>query len=465
MKIFLLNPEPPYFRKRFVMRRNRVWPPITLAIIANSLEQSGHDIRLMDANALHKKNSEIIQELRSFNPEMLIYSSDRHDAWQLPVPDNGYIKKFFSDLDKSRIQIETKVLIGPHGTLFPENLLTQIPSIDFLVRGEPEIKVLDFIEAFENGSHHQAKGISYRKENNDIVNNEDPGFIEDLDLLPLPAYHLLPMHLYQDNTTPGLGFGLVVTSRGCPMACVFCSKSMYGSKFRVRSIPTVLEEVDLLVQRYGVKRIFFHDQILLFKKPRIEEFLKEIISRRYDLSWRCQTRLFNLDTDILKLMKKAGCTEIHVGLESISQKVRKAINKADTDTEKFLEIHKLGEEIGISISPNMIIGLPNETYETVMESARFYNELGFSFLANVAIPYPDTKLYEIGEDEGKIKSKDWETIVDAAGTSGNKLTTEDLEKILSDLDLMNRKLNKSKLTLVQKIKKAPRFLVRKILGR
>jgi radical SAM superfamily enzyme YgiQ (UPF0313 family) len=465
MKIFLLNPEPPYYRSRLVMRRNRVWPPITLAIIANGLELAGHDVRLLDANALHKKNPEIVKAIRSFAPDLLIYSSDRHDAWQLPVPDNGYIEAFFKALETGRADVETSLVIGPHGTLFPETILDTIPAIDFLVRGEPEEKVLSFVEALQEGEPRSAKGISYRKGNKEVVHNEDPGFIQDLDALPLPAYHLLPMHLYRDNTAPDRRFGLVVTSRGCPMACIFCSKSMYGSRFRTRSIEKVLEEVDLLVRRYQVGRIFFHDQILLLKRDRIETLLQGLVERKYDLTWRCQTRLANLDREILLLMKKAGCTEVHVGLESISPEVRQAVKKTDGDTEKFVDMHRLGEELGISISPNMIIGLPNETYETVMESARFYTGMGFHFLANVAIPYPDTKLYQIGVEEGKITHKDWASVVDAAGRPGNRLTTDELVKILADLEEMNKKLRRSKLTLAQKIRKAPGYVMRKLLKR
>jgi len=289
--------------------------------------------------------------------------------------------------------------------------------------------------------------------------------VQDLDALPLPAYHLLPMDLYKDNTAPDYRFGLVVTSRGCPMSCVFCSKSMYGAEFRTRSIEKVLEEIHILVRRYQVNRIFFHDQILLFKRDRIEELLNAMIKRRYNLSWRCQTRLSNLDEEVMKLMRASGCTEVHVGLESTSASVAKAVKKGGAGKNRFLEIHKIGADLGISISPNMIIGLPEDTRESVMESARFYNSMGFEFLLNVAIPYPDTELYKIGVREGKILSGDWESIVNAAGTPGNALTAEELQDTLKEIDEMNKSLRRSGLTLKQKLIKAPGYLVKKVVGK
>lgn len=464
MRIFLLNPEPPYYQGRLVMRRNRVFPPITLAIIAQGLERAGHDIRLMDANALHLGDKEILAEIQSFKPDLLIYSSDRHDAWQLPLPDHKYMEDFFRAYS-GKAEPAPVLMIGPHGTLFPDTILKTIPAVDYLVRGEPELKTLDFVEAFAGDEPRKADGISFAKANGEIVHNPDPGFVEDLDALPLPAYHLLPMDLYRDSRAPDRRFGLVVTSRGCPMSCIFCSKSMYGSKFRIRAIENVLEEVDLLIRRYGVGRIFFHDQILLFKRERIEELLEALIERRYDLTWRCQTRLFNLDKEILELMKKSGCTEIHVGLESISPEVQSAVKKKDADVDKFIEMYELGKEMGVSISPNMIIGLPNDTYESVMESARFYHDLGFEFLPNVAVPYPDTQLFEIGRGEGKIDQRDWNAILNAAGRPGNDLSTEDLERILRDVDKLNTHLRRSRMTVKQKMAKAPRYLIRKVLNR
>jgi radical SAM superfamily enzyme YgiQ (UPF0313 family) len=465
MKVFLLNPETPHFQRRFVMRRNRIFPPISLAIIAQGLERSGHDIRLLDANARQLKNAQVVREISRFRPDLLIYSSDRHDAWQLPVPDHGYMKSFFKALEEEATGPRDTVIIGPHGTLFPEVLLEDLPSVRYLIRGEPEEKTLDFVEALEGGSPLAAAGLSYRDEGNKPVHNADPGFIQDLDALPLPAYHLLPMDLYRDNTAPKHRFGFLVTSRGCPMSCIFCSKSMYGSDFRTRSIDKVMEEVDLLVNRYRVGRIFFHDQIFLFKRKRIEVLLGRLIERRYALTWRCQTRLFTLDAEMLKRMKQAGCTEIHVGLESISSDVQKAVKKKDADIEKFQEIYEMGKEIGISIAPNMIIGLPNETPESVLESARYYHDRGFPFLANVAIPYPDTQLFDLGLQEGKIATRNWDGIVDAAGTAGNSLTTRELEEVLGEVDRLNRQLWFSHMTLKQKAMKVPGFLVRKVTGK
>ncbi|MHC4942403.1 MAG: B12-binding domain-containing radical SAM protein [Planctomycetota bacterium] len=452
MKIFLLNSDPPFFKKGVALRRNRVWPPITLAIIAQGLEQAGHDIRLVDANATHLKNRKVLREIELFKPDLLIYSSDRHDAWQLPLPSHAYIEEFFLAHEKCKNKAETVLMIGPHSTLFPDTVLSTIPGVDFAIRGEPEQKTLDFVEALQREEPRSAAGVSFRKENGEVTNNPDPGFVEDLDLLPMPAYHLLPMDLYRDNTAPDKKLGVIPTSRGCPMKCIFCSKIMYGSRYRIRSIENVLEEVDLLVRRYGVRSIFFHDQILTFKRKRTEELLHALVERNYDLTWRCQTRIFTLDEDLLELMKKAGCVTVHVGLESTDPKVQSAMQKTDADIDKFKELYALGQKIGVTIAPNMIIGLPNDTRESIMESARFYHDLGFEFLPNVVIPYPDTFLYEIGVKEGKIPDGSWDSIVGAAGLPGNTLTTKDLEDILAQVQMGNKRLQRARMNWKQRLK-------------
>ena len=348
MKVFLFNPEPPYFRRGLVLRRNRIFPPISLAIIARVLEEAGHEVLLLDANALHIRDRDAFREVRRFRPDLLIYSSDRHDAWQLPVPSHDYIAAFFRGLG-AWIEDETEtLLIGPHAALFPEVLFEEVPGLRWIVRGEPEEKTARFVEALEKGEPEAAPGVSFRRRG-EVVHNPDPGFVEDLDALPMPAYHLLPMDRYRDNTAPGLPFGLVVTSRGCPMTCVFCSKSMYGSRFRTRSIDKVLEELDLLVTRFGVRRVFFHDQILLYRRPRIEKLLQAMIDRNWRLSWRCQTRLFTLDEEILALMRRAGCTEVHVGLESAAAEVQQGMHKADADVDRFLAIHEAGRKLGVAV--------------------------------------------------------------------------------------------------------------------
>jgi radical SAM superfamily enzyme YgiQ (UPF0313 family) len=239
---------------------------------------------------------------------------------------------------------------------------------------------------------------------------------------------------------------------------------MYGSKFRTRSIENVLEELDLLIHRFDVGRIFFHDQLFLFKRKRIQTLLEAIIEKRYNITWRCQTRLFSLDQEILELMKRSGCTEVHVGLETTSPSVQKAMRKSDADIETFKDIYEIGRKIGISISPNMMIGLPNDTLETVLESARFYNSMGFPFLTDVAIPYPDTLLYEIGVNEGKIKGQDWDSITQAAGFSGNSLTYKELDHIIKEVHKGNLRLRRSQLTWKQKVLKVPGYLFRKMVG-
>ncbi len=463
MRVFVLNSYPPFFRSGVVHRRTRVWPPITLGIVASALDLAGHEIRFLDAYALQMADEEVVLEIERFRPDVLLFSSDRHDAWQMTLPNHGHICSFFEAYENSSYKARTVIVIGPHGTYFPDLMLEQVPAADYIVRGEPEETTIKLVEALEDGAPESMPGISYRLPDGKSAHNRDAPFITDLDALPLPAYHHMPMHLYRDRANPDTPLAVVPTSRGCPMTCLFCSKVMIGSAFRTRSIDNVLTELDLLVNEYNVGAVVFHDQFMLLERRRIVDLLNGIIERGYTINWRCQTRLGSLNREILELMKRAGCTEVHVGLESAAPSIQEAIGKNDSDTEKFKATHALGAEIGVVVSPNMVIGLPSDTVETVLESARFYHSMGFEFLLNLAIPYPDTALYDLGLKDGSIQSNDWSSILAAAGRAGNSLGQKDLEAIIVEVDHMNRKLRRSKQTFRQRVVGAPRFVAQELV--
>lgn len=441
--ILLLNPKYPYYEIRLMKRPSRIWQPISLGYIASMLESDGNDLMLLDANALSLNSDQILEELRAYSPDIIILNSAQHDRWQNPIPTIGHLIELLSQFSEIG-EKATLILLGPHGTAFPEHTFQKLLHIDFIVRGEPEITTLNLIRAITNKeSFEKIKGICFVREG-ECIDNPDNDFLENLDDLPFPAYHLMPMEKYRfrgderDSLNKKERFAIMITSRGCPYRCNYCNLTMVGKQYRVRSIRKVLEEIDCLVNNYGVNKIIFHDQVLTLRKERVKELCQGLIERKYALIWLCQGVTNKFPIELLGLMKESGCYQINFGLESgieeISDKKRK------NSVKDFVEIWEEGKKVGIDIVPNHMVGLPHETPELARKSNEFFKKFGFKyFFASATIPYPGTELYEIGRTEGTIKENTWESVVDAIGLVNNGFEKESIVEIMDELFVEEKK--------------------------
>ncbi|MBI3819255.1 MAG: radical SAM protein [Planctomycetes bacterium] len=439
MNIVLVSPPVAPFRFGSVLLKTRKWQPYSLAIVGAGCEQLGHDVRILDGHAQSWTLEETARNALDANPDILIYSSARHDAWELPTPDFQFIFDFFEILRSKGVVRFPVAIEGPHGTLEPERLFNKIPELRYLARHEPETPLLRLIQFFDSPSKFaEIDDLSYRDASGDIIHNRDGAALEDLDALPMPAFHLLPMDRYREHGDDNLPFSLVVTSRGCPMPCGYCFKEMFGSRLRVRSIPRVMEELDLLINKYGVRRIFFHDQIFTLNRRRTHELCGAMIAAGYNkkLTWRCQTRLNGMKEETLDIMKQAGCVEIQTGLESAAPEIQDQILKLTV--EEFIKYRSYGERIGLRISPNNIIGLPGETFASALASLKFYHRLGIPYAPNFHFPYPTTPFYKKARAAGEIGDGSFEAIGPLAGRVGNALTEGDLAVILKSCARWNR---------------------------
>lgn len=418
-------------------RPSRIWQPISLGYIASMLESDGSDLLFLDANALCLNKDQLLAQIKAYSPDIIALNSAQHDRWQNPIPTVDHlieVLSHFSGIGEKAFLI----LLGPHGTHFPELSFQKLPYIDFIVRGEPEITTVDLIRSLVNNeSFEEIRGISFVREGK-CINKPSNEFIEDLDSLPFPAYHLMPMEKYrykgdaEDPTSGKERFAIIITSRGCPYRCSYCDLTMLGNKYRVRSIEKVLAEIDCLVKTYGVNKIIFHDQILTLRKDRVKELCEGLIERKYDLTWLCQGVVNKFPIESLGLMKEAGCSQINFGLESGVEEVVGRVRK--TSLEEFADIMEKGEKVGIDIVPNHMVGLPGETPELARKSNEFFRKFGFKYyFASTTIPYPGTELYEIGRREGVIKKDNWESVVDAMGLVNNGFDKESICEIMEEL--------------------------------
>ncbi len=438
MKTLLLNPKFPDFSYNLVIRSNRIWQPISLGQIASLLEKEGYHFSLVDANALGLAHNQIIKLIDRYSPDILVLNTTPHDRWQNPIPSTehlAHLAKDFVNLKKKPVV----VLVGYYGTVWPEQTLQEIPNSDFVVRGEPEITTFELIKNIISGRPDSTLGVSYIK-NGSVFSTANRLFLDNLDLLPLPAYHLMPMDRYyynkQQRTDKNHKFAMVITSRGCPMRCEFCNLTMLGDKYRVRTIENVIQEIDILVSKHGVNFIMFHDQILTLNKARLLKFCESLIERDFQLKWTCQSRAQDLQIDLLNKMQQAGCISIGIGIEAGTEQVQQNLKHAHLHS--IVNLIEKCRRVGIAVYAGHLLGLPGQTKSSILTSAKFFKRLKLPFdITTITTPYPGTKYYENGRQEGKIKDDSWISVLTAGGQIGNDLDMKILKRLSRRLTLEN----------------------------
>jgi len=414
MKIFILNP---FLFTGKLSKLSRKRQPLELAYIASLLRQN-HEIKLLDANALNLGPEDTINEIKKFNPEILILTSTPIDRWE--VPSHAHIKFLIENLVSiiKNLNIPYIILSGSHGTVMPDWLLEKT-KVSFIVRNEPELTVLNLVNAMSLKSDTaKIKGISFIKDGK-VINNSDAERNKDLDSLPLPAYDLLPMekysYTYSDIPKP---FSIIMSSRGCPFNCIYCLKAMMKDFYIVRSPENVIAEIKYLIDKFNIKGIYFQDWEFTIDKERAKKICDLILENKLDVKWGCNARANDLSDELVNKLKKAGCTRINIGFETGSQKLLDICKKniKISDVQKAVDICRKYE---VNIGIYSILNLPGETKETIAETEKFLadNKLETMCAPNLPIPYFGTELYNmLVKQEGK--NFDWESLDKYMGRVG-----------------------------------------------
>jgi radical SAM superfamily enzyme YgiQ (UPF0313 family) len=442
MKISIVNPHIPVFQRNYAFRKTRRWQPLSTAIVAAWLEQQGGwEIQFLDSHVMDWSDQETARRIREFGPDVLYYSSERTDAWELPIPDPKYIDDFFTTLFDGWEKPAWVLIEGPHGSIYPNDILSRVSQADAVLRGESEPVSFAALGALARGEDLSAvNSVSWRRDDGSLVHNKDePDPVQYADF-PSAAWHLLPMDRYSDNAAPDQRFAMLETSRGCPMPCGYCYKQMFGDRQSKREPEQVLDEVQELVEKYGVRRIMFQDQIFTLDRKHTAAICEGLIQRGLSdkIEWRCQTRLNGMKNELFKLMHDAGCAEIYTGLETGSDSIQGEISKLTL--EEFLNYRDYGESIGLKISPNMILGLPGETYETAMESIMFFHRLGIAMVPNVNISYPLTRYHTEAIERGELAGDNWAEVVESAGLIGTHMDKATIDRVRAKAGRLNRLL-------------------------
>ncbi|MBM3251394.1 MAG: radical SAM protein [Candidatus Omnitrophica bacterium] len=271
---------------------------------------------------------------------------------------------------------------------------------DIGVIGEGEITFLELVKLIEKSGLEyleDTKGIAYRKDGN-VILAEGRDFINDLNELPFPARHLLPsLSRYSPFIASYRKLPIVhiISSRGCPMGCSFCDQAVFGSGYRSRSADNILDEVELVKNKFGVKEIRFYDDVFTLDKKRVFEMCDKIRERNITISWTCFAVVNTISKELLKKMKGAGCWQISFGLESGDEGVLKYL-KTDISLEQNEMAVRLAQEAGLSVRAHFVIGSPWETKESLRNTLNFAKRFNIDYAHFIKfMPYPGSKIYNI----------------------------------------------------------------------
>jgi len=384
--------------------------PLGLEYLLSSLELSGIEVILVDATIEGLSEEKFVNKLRKIYP----------DVFGISITTMGLMSDLKGLYLAKKACPDAKIVAGgPHPSAVPIELMESVKDIDFAVIGEGEITLVELIKSLENDKDKNLKnvnGIGFR-ENGTIKLTQPREQIKNLDSIPIPSRESIDFK----KVVAGLPFGrrnpfsIMMTSRGCPFRCIYCSKSVFGNKYRYRSVENVIEEIEYLVSS-GIKEIRFYDDVFTLNQKRIMKLCEEMIKRNFDLIWSCEGRVDTVTSDLLREMKRAGCYHISYGVESGSQKILDRAKKGIT-VSQTRDAFKITKEVGLEASAYFMFGLPGETKETLKETLSLIKDIKPDFISvsPVWIP-PETELLEIAKEEKVIENINW------CSFSGSKLS-------------------------------------------
>ncbi len=422
MKVLLINPpgKTSKYKKHSFLRFTA--PPLGLAYIAAYVEQYGYDVKIIDAPPLELTAEQVLKIAKRYNPDIIGIQS---------LTPNYYEAINVANLLKKEIQNALIVMGGPHPSLLPNETFSDSPAVDMIVRGEGKITFYELVKHLEGKkSLKDIQGISYRK-NGKIVHNPDRPFIKNLDSLPFPARHLLPMNAYRifGMRVPGTS---MISSRGCSFPCDFCVVSSYWRRiWRARSAKNVVDEMEEIINTYKYLAIAFVDDLFALSKKRVYEIVREIKKRKLDVIWGATVRADTVDRNLLRAMRDAGCVMLYIGVESGDQNVLDSISKLTT-VEQYKRFFKWANEIGIDTIASFAIGFPEDTPKSILKTIELAVELNPTHIVfALATPYPGTRFYEQAKKMGIINENDYHKYsLFRPVIKTNNLTPEQLKQYL-----------------------------------
>jgi len=397
MKITLIQPPKPTYgsEAEFHWELTR---PFSLFFLAASLEKyTHHEVQIIDLEQKKYRNVSLEEVFRNNNSEIFGITATTYTRFEA-IKIAKCIKKIHPD--------SWVIAGGIHFTHCAKDTLERIPEIDVVVRGEGEITIVELANAINEGeTFEKINGITYRR-GDQVIENPDQAIFEDLDGIPIYTK-------FTPDEYPEYLFGYpdriraisIMSSRGCPYNCIFCSKA--GMKYRLRNAKSVVDEIEILKERFNIEGINFLDLTFTANQYHVKAVCQEIINRKVNLKWWCESRV-NIPLDLLDLMKQGGCVSLAVGVESGSPRILSKISKG-ISVEQVINFCKKCHDIGIIVTPYFMVSHPDETVEDVKQTLALIDKIE-KFTASCSFQptmiFPGSKLEKIAYSKG-VLSKDF----------------------------------------------------------
>lgn len=404
-KILLITPPNITFK---LNRDVNPLPPMGLGYLAAVIEQLGIEVDILDALMMGWQceeevndslirvglpDKEIENYLRDFDPDIVGINCQFSRQYKVYHQLFNLVKKVKPDC--------LTIAGGAHPTVCPEEVLSD-PACDFVIIGEGEDSFKEFVlRLTKDEDVTSVDGLGWKSQG-EIRINPKQHWLTDLDAIPFPAYHTMKLESYfgltaSHGTRHKERFSPIVTSRGCPAKCTFCSaRRVWGDRFRFRSVANVLQEMRLLKERYGIQELMFEDDNVTANPKRAKKIFSGMIEQGFNFIWDTPNGVgvWSVDEEMIDLMQQSGCVNLNFPVESGSQYVLDNIIKKPLNLRKVKHLIKYCQQINLNYNMFLVVGLPGETLSDIKQSFRFAAECGcYHPHISVATPYPGTQLF------------------------------------------------------------------------
>ncbi len=389
VKVTLVYPFFKPFRDNSIFR----FPPLGLGYIASALRTNGFDVALVDCTFMSRE--QVIEKVRDSKPDIIGFYS------------MFSMKKASLDMARQlRNDCNLMVVGGPLPTLDPSSYLG---VFDVVVLGEGEETMLALASSYaRNESYSGVSGIAYLADG-EMRLTPPRKFVNDLNDLSFPARDLFDNDAYQQFYKSRFGYSItpLISSRGCPFSCDFCSRPVFGQSFRTRSPANIVDEVEEII-KLGYDRVWFADDCFTLNRSQIISVCDELSNRGLDVEWECLSRVDTMDSEVAARMSEAGCVRVFFGIESGTDAVLDLMQKQITVDQARRAVNK-AKEVGLKVGAFFILGYPGENDDTVLSTVKFASSLPLDYLSfTLPYPIPGTELFERVKNNGGFVVDDYE---------------------------------------------------------
>lgn len=399
-QIMLVIPNQKWYRNEAYWHLH----PYALAILAAMFDRSQYDISIVDANIDNLSISEFQRRVRDYLPDMVGASVLANEF--------GCTGHLALEAAKNVSNDIITVLGGVYPTTRPADAIKP-DFVDYVVIGEGEHVFPALVEHLNGQAELPEKGLAYRRGGRTVIQDR-ADFVEPLDALPYPAFDLTDYQRYANESFKhvvdaprALPYAKMITSRGCPIGCTFCQVEVISGKItRYQSASRVVDEMEWLIEKYGVKAIDFLDDNFLGHKGRSHAIFDEMIKRKVPVVWNAaNVSSWFLNDELLEKMKASGCQYVSIAVESGVERVLKHIIKKPVRLTHVKAMVEKVRALGMDSTTLWVIGSPGETWDEIRETIRVAEWIDADYTKiNVATPYPGTELFDMAVAGGYLES-------------------------------------------------------------